>query len=216
MSNTRQHILGVLTRDTRINLPRSSISIIEDKGHVTLSGSVPSVAAKRLAVRLAGTVDGVETVHDDLRVDVANAMGDKEISQHVLHALIQERNIDENAIDIRTDPDGLVTLGGQVHSLMLKRLCEVLCWWVPGVTAVSNEIVIDPPEEDNDEELRDNLLVIMDKDVLVDPAKFQVKVDQGHVLLRGRVDSSLEKDAAEKDCWYTPGVVDVDNQLTLS
>jgi len=216
MSDTRQQIRGVLTRDTRINLPQSSISIIEDNGKVTLSGSVPSVAAKRLAVRLAGSVEGIVSVHDDLRVEVVNAMGDKEIGQHVLHALMQERNIDENAIDIRTDPEGRVTLGGRVHSLVAKRLCEVLCWWVPGVTAVSNGIVIDPPEEDNDEELKDNLLVIMDKDVLVDPTKFQVKVDHGHVLLRGRVDSPLEKDAAEKDCWYTPGVVDVDNQLTIS
>ena len=215
MSNTRQQIHSLLTRDTRINLPQSSITITEDAGTVTLGGSVPTVAAKRLAARLAATVSGVESVRDELRVAVVETMGDKEIGRHILNALIQERNIDENAIAMRTDADGGVTLGGRVHSLMAKRLCEVLCWWVPGVSAVTNNIVIDPPEEDNDEELRDNLLVIMGKDVLVDPSKFQLQVHRGEVLLQGRVDSPLEKSAAEKDCWYTPGVFDVDNRLHI-
>ncbi|MFA5515611.1 MAG: BON domain-containing protein [Desulfuromonadales bacterium] len=215
MANTRQQIHGLLTRDTRINLGESEISIVEDNGQVTLRGAVPTVAAKRLAVRLAGSVPGVVAVVDDLRVTVRQTMGDKEIGKHVLDSLIQERNIDENQIEVITDPAGGVTLGGRVHSLIQKRLCEVLCWWVPGVTAVTNRIAIDPPEQDSDEELRDNLLVIMEKDILVNPSKFQVKVDGGQVLLLGRVDSSLEKDAAEKDCWYTPGVVDVENRLQV-
>ncbi len=80
---------------------------------------------------------------------------------------------------------------------------------------MTNRIAIEPPDQDSDEELRDNLLVILEKDVLVDPSKFQVQVDKGQVRLLGRVDSPLEKDAAEKDCWYTPGVIDVENRLEI-
>ena len=55
---------------------------------------------------------------------------------------------------------------------------------------------------------------IMEKDFW-STRRSSVEVDAGQVLLLGRVDSPHEKDAAEKDCWYTPGVIDVDNQLVI-
>ena len=210
-----QKIEGLLTRDTRINLNHSEMVISCENGYVTLSGTLPSVAAKRLAVRLASEASGVKAVRDALRVAAPNPMGDLEIAEHVRKALIQERNIEEGHIEIETDLDGTVILRGSVHSLIQKRLCEVLCWWVPGVTDVRNFLVVDPPEQDNDEELRDNLITIMEKDVLVHPEKFRLEVKSRTVTLRGQVDTPTEKDAAEKDCWYTPGVSDVDNQLTV-
>lgn len=210
-----QRIEGALTRDTRINLPGSEIAITSESGYVTLRGTLPAVAAKRLAVRLAGQAEGVRSVRDELRVASPNPMGDLEIAEHVRNALIQERNIEEGHIELETDPEGGVTLRGSVHSLVQKRLCEVLCWWIPGVSNVRNLVVVNPPEQDNDEELKDNLITIMEKDVLVNPSKFQVDVLEGTVTLRGRVDSPMEQDAAENDCWYTPGVLDVVNELTV-
>jgi osmotically-inducible protein OsmY len=210
-----RQIQGALTRDLRVNLPASDISISCEEGFVTLSGTVDSVAARRLAPRLAAQIQGVKTVDDRLRVSPPNPMGDLEIAEHVRHALIQERNIEEQNIEIETDLDGGVILRGHVHSLVQKRLCEVLCWWIPGITSVQNLLVVDPPEQDNDEELKDNLITIMEKDVLVNPKKFRIDVRQGMVTLRGHVDSPIEKSAAEKDCWYTPGVVDVVNELSV-
>lgn len=215
-SELTQQIHGTLTRDPRVNLNRSEIDISSDSGYVTLSGIVPSVAAKRLAVRLAQSVPGVTSVKDDLRVAVINPMGDLEIATHVRNSFIQERNIEEDHLVIETDPEGGVILRGEVHSLIQRRLCEVLCWWIPGVTSVTNLIAVNPPDQDNDEELKDNLIVIMEKDFLVDPKKFRIDVRDRRVTLRGQVDSPLERDAAEKDCWYTPGVADVVNELTLS
>ena len=210
-----RQIEGALTRDLRINLPASDIAISCEGGYVTLSGTVDSVAAKRLAPRLTAQIQGVKTVDDRLRVTPPNPMGDLEIAEHVRHALIQERNIEEQNIVIETDPDGGVVLRGHVHSLIQKRLSEVICWWIPGVTNMQNLLVVDPPEEDNDEELKDNLITIMEKDVLVNPKKFRLDVRQGVVTLRGHVDSPIEKSVAEKDCWYTPGVIDVVNDLTV-
>lgn len=215
-SDLTQQVHGTLTRDTRINLNQSEIDISTDSGYVTLSGTVPTVAAKRLAVRLSREIPGVKSVKDELRVAPVNLMGDLEISTHIRNSFIQERNIEEDHLTIETDSEGGVVLRGQVHSLVQRRMCEVLCWWVPGVTNVTNLIAVDPPDQDNDEELKDNLIVIMEKDFLVDPKKFRIDVHDGRVTLRGQVDSPLEKDAAEKDCWYTPGVADVVNQLTLS
>lgn len=212
----KKAVEGALTHDVRINLPQSDVRIACDTGTVTLSGTISSIAGKRLSGRLAGQVAGVKRVDDQLDVAVAHAMGDKEITQHIRHALLQERNIEEDQIDIQTDLDGHVILRGKVHSLIQYRLCEVLCWWVPGVRNVRNLLVINPPEEDNDAELKDNLMVILEKDPLVDPKHFQLVIREGKVILRGQANSPVEREAAENDCWFTPGVIDVDNQLTIA
>jgi osmotically-inducible protein OsmY len=210
-----QQIEGAFTRDSRVQPNPGTLAVQSEGGYVTLSGAVSSVAAKRLATSLVRSVPGVKNIADRIRVEAPNPMGDLEIAEHVRHAFIQERNIEEDHIDIETDAEGGVTLRGSVHSLVQLRLCEVLCWWIPGVTDVRNLLVVNPPEEDSDEELKDNLITIMEKDVLVNPKKFRVEVAGGRVTLRGRVDSETERDAAEKDCWYTPGVMEVDNRLTV-
>lgn len=211
----RKLIEGALTKDVRIKLPESNLRISYHDGTATLAGIIDTIAGKRLAIRLAEQVPGVRQAYDLLDVAIAHRMGHKEITQHIRHAFIQERNIDEEHIDIETDIDGHVTLRGRVHSMVQYRLCEVMSWWVPGVRNVRNMIVIVPQEEDNDEELKDNLLVILEKDPLVDPKHFKVQVSDGMVTLRGRANSDIEKAAAENDCWFTPGVVDVNNQLAV-
>jgi len=211
----RQQIEGALTRDGRMDVSHCDLTVTSEEGHVTLSGTLPNVAAKRRAVHLAAAQSGVVSVVDGLRVQIANPMGDLEIAEHVRRAFVAEKNIEEGRIELETDREGGVTLRGMVHSLIQRRLCEVLCWWIPGVTSVTNLLLVEPAEEDSDDELKDNLVTILEKDVLVDPKKFRLSVRDGCVTLTGRVDSPLEKDAAEKDCWYTPGVVDVKNELTV-
>lgn len=211
----RKLIEGALTHDVRVNMSKSDLQVTCDNGNITLSGTIDSIAGKRLARRVAELIPEVGQVNDMLDITVAQAMGDKEITQHIRHAFIQERNVEEEHIDIETDPEGRVLLRGHVHSLAQRRLCEVMSWWVPGVRNVRNLIVLNPHEEDNDEELKDNLLIILEKDPLVDPSHFQLQVREGMVTLRGRANSDMERAAAGNDCWFTPGVVDVDNQLTV-
>jgi osmotically-inducible protein OsmY len=219
MMNTERMIIrkieGTLVRDLHLDPAGSDLSVACDGGRVVLDGTVETVAAKRLAVRKASQTPGVTSVDDHLRVAPPSTMGDLEIAEHVRHAFLQERNIEEEHIEIEVDADGGVTLRGHVHSLVQRRLCEVLCWWVPAVTDVRNLLTVEPPEADSDEELRDNLVTILEKDVLVNPKKFRLEVRDGVVTLRGRVDSPIERSAAENDCWFTPGVVGVSNGLTV-
>jgi len=56
--------------------------------------------------------------------------------------------------------------------------------------------------------LRENLHT-KDHDLVVD-------VKKNVVVLSGEVSSSMAKRAAGDDCWDTPGVVDVSNQLSVS
>lgn len=208
-------IEAALTRDGRINQEQCELHIACENGQVELTGQVHSVAAKRLVPRLAGAVPQVRQVEDKLLVARSQKMGDKELVNHIRKAFLQERNIRDDSLEIEADQAGRVTLLGSVHSLMQQRLCEVLCWWVPAVSDVQNLLTLDPPEEDSDEELRDNLLIIFEKDQLVAPEKLRLLVKAGTVTLQGQVGSEIEKTATEHDCWYCPGVIEVDNQLTI-
>jgi len=211
----RQKIESQLTHDPSVKFEQCELDIDVDNGIVSLSGSVPSVAAKRLAFQLAKGTDGVEKVEDRILVNPPMPMGDREILAHIRQAFLQEKNIELENIDIQTDPLGRVTLRGHVHSLIQKRLCEVLCWWVPGVSSVDNLIEVRPQEFDNDDELKDNIVTILEKDGLVDPRKFKVTAKNGCVTLRGQADSETERDAAARDCWYTYGVREVINEIEI-
>lgn len=210
-----KEIAARLTRDTRVNLDQCEIAVKSEGGYVDLSGEVHSVAALRLAAIHAGQVDGVRKVSEDLLVKAPKEMGDLELTRHIENAMTQEPNLDGKEIEIQADRDGRVTLTGKVHSWIALRLAEVLAWWVPGTRHVRNALVMEPHEQDSDEELKDNLMVILSKDPLIDPSNFQISVADGEVTLRGQAPTPVEKDAAVRDCWYTPGVINVSDELTV-
>ena len=131
-----RHIEGALAHDPRIEWSKSGLEVAVADGFVTLSGTVPSVAAKRLAARLSGGVPGVRGVTDRTRVAVVEAMGDLECLDHLRHSLEQERNIEAEKIVLRAGEDGEVIMEGEVHALVQRRLAEVLAWWIPGAASV--------------------------------------------------------------------------------
>ncbi|HKL25074.1 MAG TPA: BON domain-containing protein [Desulfuromonadales bacterium] len=211
----QKNLEAALTQHGRINAAKCELQLSIDGNRVLLQGKLDSVAAKRLIRSVAAQTAGIEQVKDQTLVARPEKMGDQEMTRHIHRAFIQDGNIELEQVQIESDQLGRVTLRGKVHSLMQLRLCEVICWWVPGVADVDNQLTVDPPEPGNDDELRDNLLVILSKDRLVQPENFQVLVRDGIVFLQGQARSEAEKSAAENNCWYCPGVVDVDNRLSL-
>jgi osmotically-inducible protein OsmY len=206
-------IIARLSCEPKINVDRYDISIASDNGLITISGKVDDIIAKRLIPRYARIQDGVRMVIDDLMTAVANPMSDKEIVKHITDAFIFDPYIDAAVLDVAADSQGRVILTGKVRSWAVYRLCEVLSWWVPGVSSVNNLIEIDPPPQCSDGELRENIISILEKDILVNRSRISVSVENSVVTLKGWVPASLERNAAEKDCWYTPGVDYVKNEI---
>ena len=106
-------------------------------------------------------------------------------------------------------------LEGTVPSLTHKRLAGVLAWWVPGSMDVINSLEVDPPEDDNEDEICDAVKLVLEKDRLVDAFKVRVAARDWVVTLDGTVSSEGEKAAAEKDAWYVWGVNEVKNNLSV-
>jgi osmotically-inducible protein OsmY len=240
MSNHEQivkEVLAALERDTRVDLHHSPIMARCADGVLTLEGEAPDIAAKKISLELAAAVPGVTGIVDRLRVAAAEAMEDGAIRDHVCDAMAQEpvfleyairaniKNAWESVREVPGEPagvieievaDGIVTLNGRVGSLCHKRLAGVLAWWVPGSRDVVNGLEVDPPEEDNDEEVIDAVRMVLEKDPFVNASQIRVTCLDYAVTLEGLVRKPLEREMAEADAWYVFRVGNVINRIESS
>jgi osmotically-inducible protein OsmY len=212
---------------------RHPIAIEFADGTVTLSGEVDGIAAKKLALELAAAPAPVSGIVDRLRVEPSERMEDGAIRDHVCDALLGEpafdsysiraivkqemeaiRSLDDSKRVLEVEiSDGVVTLNGTAESLSHKRLAGVLAWWVPGSRDVVNGIELSPPMEDNDDETRDLLRLVLEKDPMVNASQISIRCRNRVVTLNGVVASANNMLAAESDAWFVFGVDRVINNL---
>ena len=206
-----------------------------DNEVLTLEGEVANVAVKKLVMERAAALPTVRGVVDRLRVVPAQAMGDGEIRAHLRDALLGEPSfaacalgVDSGATCDRVQSpqspagniviavvDGVVTLDGEVPSLSHKRLAGALAWWVPGSRDVVNGLGVEPDEADNDDEVRDAVTLILEKDPFVDASQIGIKCADYVVTLSGIVPTDAAREMAEFDAWYTFGVDRVINDIRV-
>lgn len=67
-----------------------------------------------------------------------------------------------------------------------------------------------------DDQIKSDIIGLIENDPRLDPTEIQVWVDGGVVTISGEADSDEAKEAASSDAWSIPGVVDVHNFLLLS
>ncbi|KAF0215240.1 MAG: transport-associated protein [Geobacteraceae bacterium] len=231
-----KEVRAALEREPRVNLHHCPVGIDYVEGVVILEGETESIAGKKLALELAAAVPGVTGIVDRLRVAPAEQMEDGAIRDHVCDALIVEpvyndytirvlvKEAWETAREVQLEPagaievevtDGVVTLNGRVGSLSHKRLAGVLAWWVPGSRDVVNGLEVVPPMGDNDDEVRDAVRLVLEKDPFVNASQIRITCRDCVVTLDGVVTKPKERDMAEADAWYVFGVDRVINNLEV-
>ncbi len=232
-----KEVLAALERDSRVDLHHSPINVSCADGILTLEGEAPDIASKKISLEIAAAVHGVTGIVDRLQVAPAEPMEDGTIRDHVCDAMLQEPAFKEYAIRVNVknmwesvreapgDPagiieievgDGIVTLNGRIGSLCHKRLAGVLAWWVPGSRDVVNGLEVDPPEEDNDDEVIDAVRMALEKDPFVNAGQIRVTCRDYSVTLDGLVPKPLEREMAAADAWYVFRVGNVINRIELS
>jgi osmotically-inducible protein OsmY len=225
-----------LEREPRVNLHRFPVHIAFVDGAVLLEGEVDDIAAKKLALELAASVDGVRGVVDRLHVVPAQRRGDGAIRDSLVGLLLRQQELSNCTLRMRAsgrietlhDPpepgsgelevsveDGIITLEGRVISLSHKRLAGVLAWWTPGRRDVINSIAVVPEQQDSDDEVVDALRLIYDMDPQVPQDRIQPRCRDYVVTLEGTVSSDLQKRQAELDAWYLFAVDRVENHLEV-
>ena len=114
---------------------------------VTLYGKVDSEEAKAVATEIAGHVEGVWSVKNEIevvspaqrkRVDVQ----DKDLAKSVKHMLSMDPQLKKGDIDVRVDA-GVVTLRGEVPTIVASARASEVVREVPGVKSVKNELRFD-------------------------------------------------------------------------
>lgn len=223
--------------EPRINPHRYPLHLELQGNRLIMQGQVGSLAAKRLAARLARDVAGKAWVVDLLQVAPAEAKPDGEIMEALTHFLSRQIDLrnctlrrrsrgevevlhaasqDEwnGEIEFAVD-NGIVTLEGRVISLSHQRITEVLAWWVPGCRNVINRLAVVPGELDSDDEISDAVHLALEMDPLVHADQIGVGTNFAVVTLEGAVRRKAEKDMAEYDAWCVAGINDVHNRLEI-
>ncbi|HBP86841.1 MAG TPA: BON domain-containing protein [Nitrospirales bacterium] len=239
MANNHHIIKAVqaaLEHEPRINLHTHPVTMRYEDDVLTLEGEAQDIAAKKLTMGLAIATPGVTGIVDRLHVTPAVRIGDGAILRSVRDVLLQDPALQNCALRIRNKgkvetireaatqttgaielsvTDGVVLLDDHVPSLAKKRLAGVLAWWVPGSRDVVNGMAVEPPEEDNDEELLDTVHLVLTKDPLVQADQIRVGTKQSIVTLEGLVSNEVQRRAAENDAWFVFGVDKVVNHLKV-
>jgi osmotically-inducible protein OsmY len=130
---------GPLAPET--TLGRIGISV--HAGVVTLDGSVPSLAHRRLAGVLAWWIPGVRDVVNGLEVAPDEEDGDDEITDAVRLALEMDPLVDAGEVAVSTR-QAVVELRGVVRSDVQRRAAERDAWCVLGVNDVRSELLVRP------------------------------------------------------------------------
>lgn len=224
---------GALEHDPRVNLHRYPIRIDFAHGAVVLEGEVENIAAKKLALRLAGGLEGVRGVVDRLHVVPSERKGDGAIRDSLCAFLLRVPELRNCSIRVhakgrvqmlRDAPDatgdievaiedGVITFEGAVASLTHKRVAGVLAWWTPGCRDVINSLDVAPPEADNAAEVIDALRLVLEMDPLVQAGQITASCRDDAVTLRGYVRTEQERRQAELDAWALFAVDDVINRI---
>lgn len=237
---TTETILGrvrvALEHGGRIDLARYPVAMNLNDGILTLSGDVPAIAQKKHALGAMRAISGVSRVVDRLRVIPVQRLGDGAIRDAVCKWLSRDVDFLNCTIRVRDKgqdevlrlaganacgemevavEDGVITLSGTVISLSHKRLAGALAWWSRGCRDVLNELVVEPKEEDNDDELVEALRLILETDPYVHPDRIGVGSRDAVITLQGFVSTNEERNQSELDAWYVHGVRNVINRLEV-
>ena len=197
------------------DIDATDIAVSVKDGIVTLSGFVRSYAQKFEAEQTAKRVNGVRAVANDIevRLPIFNQRPDPEIARDAVKEI--QKNLpyasDHIGVVVR---DGWVTLEGSVEWNYQRERAAQVVRRVRGVKGVTNLIELQPripPVE-----VKHKIEQAFRRSAELDANRITVETEGGVVTLRGTVRSWAERQEAERVAWATPGVVRVNNLITIS
>ena len=199
------------------NVDATDIAVAVKNGVVTLTGFVRSYAHKLAAERATKSVAGVVGLANDIEVRLpgADARPDPEIAREIAAEL--KLWLPYSAEHIKAVvKNGWVTLEGEVEWNYQRDHAERAVRGIKGVNGVSNLIRLKPRATPSPTEIKHKIEEAFRRSALVDANRVTVEASGGEVMLRGTVRSWAERQEAERAAWAAPGVIRVDNRVTVS
>ena len=124
-----------------VQVPRDSIRVSVDAGHVTIDGVVPTQADRCAAEATIAMLAGVRGILNRITVSPRD-MAASPIIQGIERAFHRSAELDCKHILVEAAPDGEVQLRGTVRSWAELHDAERAAWSAPGVRGVVNRLTV--------------------------------------------------------------------------
>ena len=141
---------------------------------------------------------------------------DRDLQTSVLAELSWDPSVTAAHIGVTADR-GVVSLSGHVDSYGEKHAAETATRRVKGVKAVVEGLEVRLPSDHhfNDDDIAKAALDRLAWHVVDPDYKVSIKVENGWLTLTGQVEWHFQKEATESEIRRLPGVVGLDNQITI-
>ena len=204
-------VRAALDADARFRT--SSIEITAHDGVVTLTGLVPNPENRAVAAHVTTRTKGVSSVINHLRVEPFVPRFDADVTADVVAAITIETAANPAKIDVQTD-DGVVYLRGTVANVNERQHVDAVGRSIEGVRDVVNDLMIEPAVPHPDCQLADLLRNRFDRVLKSGTTeRVHVEVRHGVAYLQGDVTDPAIRWALEDLARWTPGIVDVIDNL---
>lgn len=122
------------------DVPNEKVKVKVENGWVTLEGELQWNHEKEAATRSVNNQIGVKGVTNN--IIITKNTKDKIELEDIENALYRNRYINDGDVEVEV-AGNKVTLTGTVHSFYARDEAERMAWNAPGVSLVSNELVIE-------------------------------------------------------------------------
>jgi osmotically-inducible protein OsmY len=195
-------------------LQPNEIGVIVKDGVVTLAGWVDSYLKKWNAEEAAQRVAGVKAVANDIEVRLpgSSERTDSDIAAAAVHALEWDALVPSDRLQV-TVSKGWVTLRGEVDWQYQRGDAERVVRRLTGVKGVTNLITVKPHTAPSD--LKKRIEEALVRSAKVDADRISIEVQGSKAILKGTVRSWAEREEAERVAWSAPGILSVENRITI-
>ncbi|OYU46391.1 MAG: OsmY domain-containing protein [Burkholderiales bacterium PBB4] len=191
------------------------IGVEAKDGVVTLTGHVSSYLEKFHAEEAAQRVEGVMAlaIEMDVKLSQLGMRNDEDIARSAETALEWMGAPASKTVKVIVEK-GWVTLSGTVDWQYQRQATENGIRYLVGVTGVSNQVVVKPAV--TLAAVKHEIEAALARRSKVDAQKVTVNVHGSAVTLTGAVNSLSERNAARESAWGAPGVMSVDDKMTVA
>jgi len=209
----QQAVQNELNWDPSIHAEQIGVAV--HNGVVTLSGLVSSYAEKLATERAAKRVLGVRGVAEDIEVRVTPSMkrNDTEIARAAVDALTWDVEVPHEQLTLKVE-NGWITLEGTVDWAYQRTAAARAIGHLIGVRGVTNLVSLERKLETK--EIQRRIAEAFQRNAELEAQNIRVETSDGKVSLYGQVHSWQQHDAATQVVWSAPGVMDVEDHLTVA
>ncbi len=206
-------VMSELRADARVGA--AAIGVAVEAGVVTLTGTVDAWARRQAARDAAHRVAGVRDVANDVEVRVPGTLRrtDADIARAARQALEWDTRVPAERIRC-TVSDGDVTLEGSVEHWSQREDAEDAVRNLAGVSSVNNLLAVDAPSI-APEDVRGVITRALERRAWREGQRIEVAIEDGRVVLTGRVQTWAERTAILGAVGSLAGVCGVDDRLRV-